>query len=226
MTRQYGRRVAILGGNRIPFARANGPYARVSNQDMLTTALEGLVHRFGLAGEQVGEVVGGAVLKHSNDHNLTRESVLGTSLAPTTPAFDVQQACATSLQATVLVANKIALGQIDSAIAAGTDSASDAPACREPGAGAGLRPAGAGPQQRRPGARGRRVAADRPCPGADEGRGAAHRAVDGPAHGGHGERLGDHPRGPGPARCRRATSGSPRHTTEASSTTSSPPTWG
>lgn len=127
MTRQYGRRVAILGGNRIPFARANGPYARVSNQDMLTTALEGLVHRFGLAGEQVGEVVGGAVLKHSNDHNLTRESVLGTSLAPTTPAFEVQQACATSLQATVLVANKIALGQIDSAIAAGTDSASDAP---------------------------------------------------------------------------------------------------
>lgn len=127
MTRQYGRRVAILGGNRIPFARANGPYARVSNQDMLTTALEGLAHRFGLAGEQVGEVVGGAVLKHANDHNLTRESVLGTSLAPTTPAFDVQQACATSLQATVLVANKIALGQIDSAIAAGTDSASDAP---------------------------------------------------------------------------------------------------
>jgi len=119
--------VAILGGNRIPFARANGPYARASNQDMLTTTLEGLVQRFGLAGQQIGEVVGGAVLKHSSDHNLTREAVLGTSLASTTPAFDVQQACATGLQATVLVANKIALGQIDSAIAAGADSASDAP---------------------------------------------------------------------------------------------------
>ncbi|MGV1009059.1 MAG: acetyl-CoA C-acetyltransferase [Dermatophilaceae bacterium] len=127
MTRRYGRRVAILGGNRIPFARANGPYARASNQDMLTTALEGLVQRFGLAGERLGEVAAGAVLKHSTDHNLTRESVLGTSLAPTTPAFDVQQACATSLQATVLVANKIALGQLDSAVAGGTDSASDAP---------------------------------------------------------------------------------------------------
>ena len=122
-----GRRVAVLGGNRIPFARANGPYARATNQDMLTTALDGLIQRFGLAGERLGEVVGGAVLKHSKDHNLTREAVLGTTLAATTPAYDVQQACATSLEAAVLVANKIALGQIECGIAAGTDSASDAP---------------------------------------------------------------------------------------------------
>src|SRR5690349_24918564 len=101
------RRVAILGGNRIPFARANGPYARASNQDLLTAALEGLVARFGLAGEQVGEVAAGAVLKHSRDFNLTRESVLGSSLSPVTPAYDVQQACGTGLEATILVANKI-----------------------------------------------------------------------------------------------------------------------
>src|SRR6476469_1025509 len=121
------RRVAVLGGNRIPFARANGAYAHASNQDMLTAALDGLVARFGLAGERVGEVVAGAVLKHSADCNLTRETVLGSRVHPTTPAYDVQQACGTGLEAAILVANKIALGQIDSGIAGGVDSASDAP---------------------------------------------------------------------------------------------------
>jgi acetyl-CoA C-acetyltransferase len=121
------RRVAVLGGNRIPFARSNGPYALASNQDMLTAALDGLVARFGLAGERVGEVVAGAVLKHSADFNLTRETVLGSRLHPTTPAYDVQQACGTGLDAAILVAHKISLGQIDSGIAGGVDSASDAP---------------------------------------------------------------------------------------------------
>ena len=121
------RRVAVLGGNRLPFARSNGPYALASNQDMLTAAVDGLVARFGLAGERVGEVVAGAVLKHSADFNLTRETVLGSRLHPTTPAYDVQQACGTGLEAAILVANKIALGQIDSGIAGGVDSASDAP---------------------------------------------------------------------------------------------------
>jgi acetyl-CoA C-acetyltransferase len=119
--------VAILGGNRIPFARSNGPYAEASNQDMLTTAIDGLVARFALQGEVLGEVVGGAVLKHSRDFNLVRESVLGSQLSNETPAYDVQQACDTGLQATVAVANKIALGQIDSGIAGGTDTTSDAP---------------------------------------------------------------------------------------------------
>jgi acetyl-CoA C-acetyltransferase len=123
----HGRRAAVLGGNRIPFARSNGPYARASNQDMLTQTLDGLVARFGIQGERLGEVVGGAVLKHSRDFNLTRECVLGGALERTTPAYDVQQACDTSLEATILVANKISLGQIDSAIACGVDTASDAP---------------------------------------------------------------------------------------------------
>ena len=121
------RRVAIVGGNRIPFARSNGPYAKASNQDMLTAALDGLVGRFALQGVQLGEVAAGAVLKHSSDFNLTRESVLGSALAPETPAYDVQQACGTGLQAIVQVANKIALGQLDSAIAGGVDTTSDAP---------------------------------------------------------------------------------------------------
>jgi acetyl-CoA C-acetyltransferase len=121
------RKVAILGGNRIPFARSNGPYANASNQDMLTAALDGLLSRFGLAGERVGEVAAGAVLKHSKDFNLTRESVLGSRLAPETPAYDVQQACGTGLQAIIQAANKIALGQLDSAIAGGVDTTSDAP---------------------------------------------------------------------------------------------------
>jgi acetyl-CoA C-acetyltransferase len=121
------RRVAVLGGNRIPFARAHGAYARASNQDMLTAAVDGLVARHGLAGERLGEVAAGAVLKHSKDFNLARETVLGSRLDPHTPAYDVQQACGTGLEAAILVANKIALGQIDSGMAGGVDSASDAP---------------------------------------------------------------------------------------------------
>jgi acetyl-CoA C-acetyltransferase len=121
------RQAAIVGGNRIPFARSNAAYARASNQDMLTATLDGLVARFGLQGERVGEVVAGAVLKHSRDFNLTRESVLGSRLSAATPAYDVQQACGTGLEAAVLVANKIALGQIESGIAGGVDTTSDAP---------------------------------------------------------------------------------------------------
>jgi acetyl-CoA C-acetyltransferase len=121
------RRVAVLGGSRIPFARQNGPYAKASNQDMLTATLDALVDRFGLKGQAVGEVAAGAVLKHSRDFNLTRESVLGSHLAPETPAYDVQQACGTGLEATILVANKIALGQIEVGIAGGVDTTSDAP---------------------------------------------------------------------------------------------------
>jgi acetyl-CoA C-acetyltransferase len=121
------RRVAVLGGSRIPFARQNGPYAKASNQDMLTATLDALVTRFGLEGEVLGEVAAGAVLKHSRDFNLTRESVLGSLLAAQTPAYDVQQACGTGLEATILVANKVALGQIECGIAGGVDTTSDAP---------------------------------------------------------------------------------------------------
>lgn len=127
MTTPAVRRVAIIGGNRIPFARSNGPYFTASNMDMLTAALNGLVERFNLQGQRLGEVVAGAVLKHSRDFNMTRECVLNTALAPETPAMDIQQACGTGLQAAFLVANKIALGQIDVGIAGGVDTTSDAP---------------------------------------------------------------------------------------------------
>lgn len=121
------RPVAILGGNRIPFARSNTAYSKLSNKDMLTATLRGLVDRYGLEGERLGEVVAGAVIKHSRDFNLTRETVLGSGLAPETPAYDIQQACGTGLEAAILVANKIALGQIEAGVAGGTDTTSDAP---------------------------------------------------------------------------------------------------
>ncbi|MHC6221045.1 acetyl-CoA C-acetyltransferase [Arthrobacter sp. MMS24-S77] len=121
------RKAVVIGGNRIPFARTGGAYTKSSNQDMLTAALDGLIARFGLQEERIGEVAAGAVLKHSRDFNLTREAVLGSALAPETPAYDLQQACATGLETVLGLANKIKLGQIDSAIAGGVDSASDAP---------------------------------------------------------------------------------------------------
>jgi acetyl-CoA C-acetyltransferase len=121
------RRVAIIGGNRIPFARSNTVYADASNQEMLTAAVDGLVARFGLEGEQLGMVAGGAVIKHSRDFNLVREVVLGSRLSPRTPALDMQVACGTGLQAVITVANLIALGQIEVGIAGGSDTTSDAP---------------------------------------------------------------------------------------------------
>ncbi|MGZ0146090.1 acetyl-CoA C-acetyltransferase [Kribbella sp. WER1] len=121
------RKVAVVAGNRIPFARQDKTYRHASNSDMLTAALNGLVDRAGLGGQEVGEVVAGAVLKHARDWNMVREVVLGSKLAPTTPAYDIQQACGTGLEAAILVGNKIALGQIDAGIAGGVDTASDAP---------------------------------------------------------------------------------------------------
>lgn len=121
------RRVAIIGGNRIPFARSNTVYSHVSNHDMLTATLQGLVDRFNLHGKRLGDVAAGAVMKHSRDFNLVRESVLSTTLAPETPAYDLQQACGTGLEAVMLVANKIALGHIECGIGGGVDTTSDAP---------------------------------------------------------------------------------------------------
>lgn len=121
------RRVAIVGGMRIPFARSMGAYAEYGNQELLTAALKGLVDKFALKGERLGDVGAGAVMKHSRDYNLTRESVLSSGLAPETPGFDLQRACSTSLETAILIGAKIALGQIDSGIAAGVDSASDVP---------------------------------------------------------------------------------------------------
>ena len=119
--------MAILGGSRIPFARSDGAYANASNQDMFTAALSGLIDRFDLAGEKLGAVIGGAVLKHSRDFNLMRECVLGSSLSSYTPAFDLQQACGTGLQATISAADGIAAGRYEVAAAGGVDTTSDAP---------------------------------------------------------------------------------------------------
>jgi acetyl-CoA C-acetyltransferase len=121
------RRVAIIGGARIPFARAHGAYAGAGNQEMLTAALRGVVERYRLAGRRLGDVVAGAVLKHSKDFNLVRECVLSSGLDPQTPGLDIQRACGTSLEAAILVGNKIALGQIEAGIAAGVDTVSDPP---------------------------------------------------------------------------------------------------
>src|SRR5882672_7702595 len=121
------RRVAILGGARIPFARANTVYAESSNQDMLTAAFRLLVDQYSLKNEKLGEVAAGAVIKHSRDWNLARESMLGAGIHPTTPAYDLQRACGTSLSAAAQLGNRIALGEIDSAIAGGADSTSDIP---------------------------------------------------------------------------------------------------
>ena len=121
------RKVAIVGGSRIPFARGNTAYTQVGNQEMLTAALKGVVDKFALQNQTLGDVAAGAVMKHSSQWGLTRECVLGSGLSPQTPGLDLQRACGTSLEAAILIGNKIALGQIDAGIAAGVDTVSDPP---------------------------------------------------------------------------------------------------
>src|ERR1700685_3012839 len=121
------RRVALLGGTRIPFARANGADVRVGNQDMLTASVRGAVELFGLAGQRLGDVIADAVMRHSKDYNLVRECVLSSGLDPHTPGLDVQRACGTSLEAAILLGNKLGLGQIEAGMAGGVDSISDPP---------------------------------------------------------------------------------------------------
>jgi len=121
------RRVAVIGGVRIPFARVHGAYAKASNEDMLTAAFRGVVDRFKLSGVRLGDAAAGAVIKHTKDYSLTRECVLSSGLDPQTPGVDLQRACGTSLEAAILIGNKIALGQIEVGLAGGTDSISDAP---------------------------------------------------------------------------------------------------
>ncbi|HET7131998.1 MAG TPA: acetyl-CoA C-acetyltransferase [Gammaproteobacteria bacterium] len=127
MRNQNSRRVAVIGGIRIPFCRAHTAYALCSNQDMMTAVLQALVAKYGLRNQRLGDVSLGAVIKHSRDWNLARESTLSSGLAPETPAFDIQRACGTSLSATILIGSKIATGLIDAGIAGGTDSISDVP---------------------------------------------------------------------------------------------------
>lgn len=121
------RPVAVVGYNRIPFARHNTNYSNASNQDMMIAAMTGLIERYNLAGERLGEVAGGAVIKHTREFNLMRECVLGTSLDPATPACDIQQACDTGIEAAVYIANKIALQQCEAGVAGGVDSTSNVP---------------------------------------------------------------------------------------------------
>src|SRR5688572_29645953 len=121
------RKVAVIGFNRIPFARHNTTYMTASNQDMMIAAINGLIDRYKLQGQLLGEVAGGAVIKHTREFNLMRECVLGTSLDPATPACDLQQACDTGLEAAIYIGNKIALGQIEVGIAGGVDSTSNVP---------------------------------------------------------------------------------------------------
>ena len=120
-------RVAVVGGSRIPFCRSHSIYRKCTNQDLMTAALQGLVTKLDLRGQTMGDVALGAVVKHSRDWNLARESVIDSGLTLRTPGMDLQRACGTSIEAAILIANKIALGQIDCGIAGGTDTVSDAP---------------------------------------------------------------------------------------------------
>ena len=194
------RRVAVIGGNRIPFARSNTAYADASNQEMLTAAIDGLVTRFGLEGERLGEVVAGAVLKHARDFNLTREAVLGSKLAAETPATDIQQACGTGLQAAIQVANKIALGQIDVGIAGGTDTTSDAPGRDQRQAAQEADEGQRGARHRRPAQGARRDPARRHRARDPAERRAPHRPVDGRARRADRAGVAGRPRGAGRAR--------------------------
>ena len=192
------RRVAVIGGIRIPFCRAHTAYARCSNQDMMTAVLRALVARYSLAGERLGDVSLGAVIKHSRDFNLARESTLSSGLAPETPAFDIQRACGTSLSAAIIIGSKISTGLIDAGIAGGTDSISDVPlvypeAYRTHAARERTRPLA----RRAPHAVAQAAAEALQARVSGRDR-AAHEALDGREHGDHGQGMAPHARGARP----------------------------
>ena len=215
------RRVAILGGARIPFARANGAYAEASNQDMLTAAFQRSSRNSNLKGEKIGEVAAGAVIKHSRDWNLARESTLGAGIHPTTPAYDLQRACGTSLSAAAQLGNRIALGEIDSAIAGGADSTSDIPLGF--GSGSCNRSFSKSARARSFGAAAvalAEVPVEEPEAGDAAHRRAAHRPVDGRALRGDGEGVEDRA-----ARAGRARAGQPPGTPRRRGRRASSTTW-
>ena len=191
------RNAVIVGGIRIPFARSSTAYAKIGNQEMLTASIKALVEKFGLRGEILGEVAAGAVIKHPRDWNLAREATLGCGLDPHTPAYDLQRACGTSLTATAQLAQRIALGEIDCAIAGGVDTASDVPIVYSDGLQQILLAKRARQILRRPPLALARAAAA-PFQARDAGRrGAAHRHVHGRAHRADGEGMGHRPAGAG-----------------------------
>ena len=194
------RRVAVLGGSRIPFCRSHTAYAELSNLDMLIAALGGLVDRFALHGAHIDEVVGGAVVTHAKDWNLAREAVIGSALAPTTPGITMMQACGTSLQGALGLAAKIATGQIESGIAFGSDTTSDAPVVFQRKFAQRLVNAVPRPQPRPEGRFLQRLHPRRAGPSAALDLGAAHRSQHGRALRADGQGMGHHPRGPGPPR--------------------------
>src|SRR4030081_3662691 len=201
------RRVAIVGGLRIPFARSYGAYATASNQDMLTAVFRAVVERFKLQGERLGDVAAGAVLKHSRDYNLVRECVLSSGLDPHTPGLDMQRACGTGLEAAIDIGNKIALGQIEAGLAGGTDSISDAPIVYPRSYQQLLLASYRGRsawQRLSPwfGLRPRHLTPVVPAGGAPGGGRAAHRLVHGAEHRDHGQALADQP-------CRAGSAGQP-----------------
>ncbi len=193
------RRVAVLGGSRIPFCRSHTAYAELSNLDMLTAALGGLVDRFALHGAHIDEVVGGAVVTHAKDWNLAREAVIGSALAPTTPAITMMQACGTSLAGALGIAAKIATGQIESGISLGSDTTSDAPVVFQRRFAQRLVQLS---RARSLGQKGRGIQGlhtRRACPAAAFDLGAAHGAQHGRALRTDGQGMGHHPRGAGSA---------------------------
>ena len=219
------RRVAIVGGLRIPFARAYTAYASATNQDLLTAVLRAVVERFKLQGERLGDVAAGAVIKHTKDYNLVRESVLSSGLDPQTPGLDLQRACGTGLEAALDIGNKIALGQIEAGIAGGVDSISDAPDRLS-----AFLSAAAAAQLPRPQSLAARGALARPAtegfpPRHARGRRAAHGPVDGTEHRDHGQALADQPYRAGSARLRQPSEGRRGLARRVSTTTSSSSTW-
>jgi len=121
------RPVYIIGGVRTPFVKSLTKYSKVTTQDLMTTALQALVTKMKLENKIIGDVALGAVINSSVNWDLARECVLGTNLDPHTPAYTLQRACGTSLEATWQIALKIASNQMNCGIAGGVDTNSDLP---------------------------------------------------------------------------------------------------
>jgi acetyl-CoA C-acetyltransferase len=126
------RPVYVAGSARIPFQKSMTQYKEVTTQELMTAALEALVIKLHLQGKTLGDSALGALMNSSSNWNLARESILGTSLNPHSPAYTLQRACGTSLEAALQIALKISNYQINNGIAGGVDTNSDLPIMLNP----------------------------------------------------------------------------------------------
>jgi acetyl-CoA C-acetyltransferase len=119
--------VYVVGGKRTPFVKSLTRFRHLTGQDLMTASLNALAQSFQLNNQIIGDVAIGGTIKNSLEWDFARECVLGSTLSPYTPAYGLQRACGSGLEAVIQIALKIGSHEMSLGIAGGVDTNSDLP---------------------------------------------------------------------------------------------------